>query len=594
MERQHDLNSRPDAVWEADVVVLGSGVGGLTAAVTAALEGLRVIVLEHQAVVGGTSARSSGTVWVPDNHLMRQCGVSGDDRAAATYLGSLVGEDVDPRNWRVFLAKAPDMLRDLEQRAGLRFRPFMSAPDYRQDHPGAAPGGRALEPMAFDGGDLGSDFERLAWPIPELMVLGGMMVTRAEAARLIRADRDPGGFLLGAKLVFRYAVDRLRSKRGRRLVLGNALVATLWKALKDNGGEVVTEAQTQRLVRRNGRVSGVVVQHAGKTIALEAARGIVLAGGGFPASPGKRAEHLLHPVPNHTPAGPGCIGRTIDLGLEAGAALGPSGKDNALWFPSSVATRKDGTTAVYPHIVLDRSKPGLIAVNSLGKRFTNEAVSYHEFVRNMYAATTAEQSAVPAWLVVDRGFIAKYGLGLIRPRTPSLKRYVKSGYLMEGRSLAELAAHIGVPAAALEQTVARYNRFAETGVDEDFGKGETIYDRSNGDPAIPSNPCIGPIQHGPFYAMAVWPTPLGISRGLLANRNAQAVDADGIAIAGLYVCGNDMQSAFGGQYPGAGAQLGQAMTFGWTAGRHLAGIETPSEDTAPDTESRIKTPQETV
>lgn len=560
---------------ETDLVVLGSGVGGLTAALAAALEGLSVIVLEHEAKIGGTSARSSGTVWVPDNHLMRAEGIEGDRERAEAYLVGLVGARGDRRMWQAFLDAAPKMLSDLDVRADLRFKPYMAAPDYRQDIAGAASGGRPLEPLAFDGRDLGDDFDRLAWPLPELMLFGGLMVTRAEAFKLLRADRDPSAMWLGLRLVARFLAERFAYRRGTRLVLGNALVARLLKALQDLEVKVWTRAETRKLVQEGDRVAGVEIFRKGKPARILARRGVVLAGGGFPASADKRAENLPQPVAQYTPAAPGCIGRTLDLALAAGAVLGPKGLDNAQWFPSSIMKRPDGSTAIYPHIVLDRSKPGLIAVDASGNRFTNEAVSYHEFVRAMYARG-GNGAAVPAWLVVDRGFIRKYGLGLIRPRTPRLNKYVANGYLKQGATIADLAREIGVPADALEATVSRYNGYAKKGRDPEFFKGETIYDRSNGDGEVRPNPCIGPITKAPYYAVAVWPTPLGTSRGLIANENAQVLDADGTPIPGLYVCGNDMQSAFGGEYPGAGAQLGQAMTFGWIAARHAAAVFTPS------------------
>jgi len=552
----------PDAV---DLVVLGSGAGGLTAALTAALAGLKPLVLEHGSRIGGTSARSSGTVWVPDNLYLRAYGARDDRAEAERYLSSLVGERGDPQMWQTFLDAAPRMLADLHEIVG--FRPYLAAPDYRPDHPGAASGGRPLEPLPFDGRELGADFARLAEPIPELMLFGGMMITRGEAATLLRVDRSPAALWLGARLVARYVLDRLRYARGTRLVLGNALVAQLLHALRERQVPVVTNARCRRLLLRDGRICGVELDGDAATIA--ASRGVVLAGGGFPANAEWRRQHLPEPVAEYTPADPGCDGSTLQLALDAGAGLGPAGLDNALWFPSSIARRADGSTAVYPHIVLDRAKPGLIAVDSTGKRFVNEAVSYHEFVRAMYRAH-AETPAIPAFLVCDRAFIQRYGLGLIRPRSLSLRRYVGS-YLQEAPSIRELAQKIAVPAEALEATVARANTFAADGIDADFGKGGNIYDRSNGDPAVRPNPCLGTIRQLPFYALPVLPTPLGTSRGLCADVDALVLRASGAPIPGLYVCGNDMQSAFGGEYPGAGAQLGQAMTFAWIAARHAAG-----------------------
>jgi succinate dehydrogenase/fumarate reductase flavoprotein subunit len=549
----------------------------MTAALTASLNGLQAIVLEHCDHIGGTSARSSGTVWVPDNRYLRAQGVEGDGEQAAHYLASLIGERGDPLIWRAFLENAPRMLDDLESRAGIEFRPYLTAPDYRQDHPGAAKGGRALEPLPFDGRTLGADFARIAWPIPELMLFGGMMITRGEAAQLLRADRSLASMALGARLVGRYLRDRLRYERGTRLVLGNALVARLLKALLDRGVSVLTGARTRRLIGAEGRIDGVEAVLGGKPLVIETRRGVVLAGGGFPASASWRTRHLPEPVAAFTPAAPGCDGSTIELGLAAGAALGPSGIDNALWFPSSIAQRTDGSTAVYPHIVLDRAKPGLIAVDHAGKRFVNEAVSYHEFVRAMYRAHR-EVPAIPAWLICDRDFVRRYGLGLIRPRTPNLRKYVVSGYLHEAPTIGGLADAIGLSAYTLQYSIERSNASARTGLDEEFGKGGNIYDRNNGDPNVKPNPCLGLIAKPPFYAVPVLPTPLGTSLGLRADVHARVCNESGQPIPGLYVSGNDMQSAFGGEYPGAGAQLGQAMTFGWIAARHAAGVdETPQK-----------------
>jgi hypothetical protein len=461
------------------------------------------------------------------------------------------------------------MIEYLEARTDVRFQAYPHHPDYRQELPGAATGGRPLEPLPFDGRTLGREFDRVGWPIREHMLFGGMMVTRGEAARLLRIGRSWDALALGARLTTRYLADRLRYRRGTRLVLGNALASRLYSNLLDRRVDVWFEAKTTQLVAEGGVVRGLVVEREGATAQVRARCGIVLAGGGFPASHALRERHLPQPAPQHTPAYEACIGETLELALAVGAALGPSGEGNALWFPSSIATRADGTTAVYPHIVLDRAKPGLVAVDATGRRFVDEAVSYHEFTRAMYRAHR-NAPTIPAWLVCDRDFLWKYGLGMIRPLTVRLGPFLRRGYLRAADSVEALAAAIGVDPAGLAETVRRHNEFARAGRDADFGKGGNAYDLANGDPAHGPNPCLGPIARPPYYAVAVVPTPLGTSLGLRANGDAQVCDGAGQPIGGLYACGNDMHSPMGGEYPGAGAQIGPAMTFAYVAARHAA------------------------
>jgi len=553
-----------------DLIVLGGGVGGLTAALVGQLSGLRTLLVEKSARVGGTSARSSGTVWIPDNTYQRREGITGDAETARQYLSALMEGRGSAEMREAFIQGGPEMLAFLEERTDIAFSPFTSAVDYRQDMPGAAQGWRPLEPLPFDGRTLGSRFDEVGLPIPELVLFGGMMVTRAEVAQLLKLPFDLGAVMLGARLTLRYAMDRLRFKRGTRLVLGNALVARLYRNLIDRGGVVWLNSAPARLLVEEGRVQGLLLSREGREVRVGVGKGVVLAGGGFPAGAKLREQYLPSPTAQYTSAFEGCTGDSIELGLEAGAALGPPGEDNALWFPSSIARRKDGSTAVYPHIILDRAKPGLVAVNEEGRRFVNEGVSYHEFVRGMYHAHR-RTPCIPAWLICDRAFVRKYGLGMIRPRTPFLGRFVKSGYLKTASTVAELARKIGVDPAGLEETVRLQNEFARTGVDIEFGKGENSYDRGNGDPAHGPNPCLGPIATAPFCAVAVLPTPLGTSLGILTDVHGQALGEDRTPVAGLYACGNDMHSALAGEYPGPGAQLGQAMTFGYLAARHAAG-----------------------
>jgi succinate dehydrogenase/fumarate reductase flavoprotein subunit len=568
-----DLRSTPRQ-WhkDYDVVVLGAGAAGLTAAIVSAIEGKRTLLIEKSDQIGGTSALSSGSAWIPNNAYQRRSGITDDAEAALAYLDALVGDRSDRKLREAFIAVGPDMLAYLEQHIDLRWLMYDVQPDYDQELSGATIGGRALMPLAFDGRTLRKDFDRLRGPIPEFMLFGGMMITRGEAARLLRIGRNLDSFLLGAKLCGRYILDRMRYRRGTRLVLGNALVAHLFKNLRDRQARIWYNAKTTRLISQNGRACGLVVQRNGTEVRVRANHGIVLAGGGFPASPELRERYFPRPVAQYTSAYQGCTGDTLLLAQEIGAALGSLGEENALWFPSSIATRKDGSTAVYPHIILDRAKPGLIAVNAAGRRFSDEASSYHKFVRAMYRSNR-DVPSIPAWLICDRRFVWKYGIGMISPLTPFLKPFVKCGYLHVADSVEELARKIGVDAEGLVETVRIHNEFARTGDDIDFGKGSNAYDRAYGDPEHLPNPCLGPINRPPYCAVAVLPTPLGTSLGLLTNVHAQVLESSGQPIEGLYACGNDMQNIFGGEYPGPGAQIGVGMAFGYIAAKHAIGCE---------------------
>lgn len=571
--KNDDLRSTPTQ-WDEvyDLVVLGAGAAGLTAAIVSAIEGKRTLLIEKSDQIGGTSALSSGSAWIPNNSYQRRSGITGDAKAALEYLDALVGDRSDRRLREVFIAAGRDMLEYLEQHIDLRWLMYDVQPDYDPELPGATAGGRALMPLPFDGRTLGKDFDRVCGPIPELMLFGGMMITRGEMARLLRIGRNLDSFLLGAKLCGRFILDRMRYKRGTRLVLGNALVAHLFKNLLDRRAMIWYNGKTTRLISQNGRACGLIVQRDDSEVRVRAKLGIVLAGGGFPANPELRERYFPRPVAQYTSAYEGCTGDTLLLAQEIGASLGSLGEDNALWFPSSIATRKDASTAVYPHIVLDRAKPGLIAVNSAGRRFSDEAVTYHKFVRAMYRSNR-DVPSIPAWLICDRPFVWKYGIGIILPLTPFLKSFVNRGYLHVADSVEELARKIGVDAGGLVETVRTHNEFARTGVDLDFGKGSNAYDRAYGDPAHLPNPCLGSINKPPYCAVAVLPTPLGTSLGLLADTHAQVLESSGQPIKGLYACGNDMQNIFGGEYPGPGAQIGVGMAFGYLAAKHAIGDE---------------------
>ncbi len=556
-----------------DLIVIGSGVAGMSAALFAAIAGRTALVVERSDFVGGTSAFSAGSVWAPNS---RHAGAEPDSiDNTRRFLDAVVGNRSSTALRDAFLDSIPAAIDVLEDNSEVKFRAYAMHPDYEQEAEGATLRGRTLEPLPFDARGLGEDFARLRAPIPEFTILGGMMVDRTDIGHLLKMTRSFVSFTHATRILGRYALDRTAGRRGSRLVMGNALVGRLLSALRSRKVDILLNTSLVDLVARDREVSGVVLA-AGKTkLNLKANLGVVLASGGFSGHATRRTG-MLPPVEIHSPMAPGLNGTAQDAALAIGAVMDTT-DDNVFWAPVSTRERRDGSRAVFPHFVLDRSKPGTVCVDQGGRRFVNESVSYHSFGRAMLDRNKTVP-CVPCFIITDSVGLRRYGLGMVRLGTRNLTEFIADGYLTEAPTIPALAKALTVPAGQLSQTIARFNGFAATGIDEDFGRGTTPYHRVNGDPTQTPNPTLGTIATPPFYAVRLYPGDIGATAGLRVSRDAQVLRADDSAIPGLYACGNDATSIMGGQYPGPGITLGPAIAFAFRAVQHATSDAAPLQD----------------
>ena len=571
-------NNAATAVMDCDVLVIGSGAGGLSAAVTAAHLGMRVIVAEKDPQYGGTTAWSGGWMWIPLNPLALEAGIEEGVDKPLSYLRHELGEQFDETRTRTFLDNGPRMIDFFRRKTALQFIDGNLIPDFHGHTPDAATGGRSVCAAPFDGRRLGERLYDLKPPLQETTLWGMGIASGAELRHFLNALRQPESFWYVTKKVLRHWRDWLVHRRGTQLVNGNALVAGLARALFDQGGQILTCSPATSLLKQAGRVTGAVLHSPQGALHVHARRGVMLACGGFPHDTLRKQDLLPHAPTGkeHWSAGNRSnTGDGLGLGESAGGQVARNLVQAAALAPVSLVPRADGSTAHFPHLI-ERAKPGLIAVTARGVRFGNEANSYHDFMQALLAATPTGQTP-EAWLICDHAFIRYYGLGAVKPAPMLLTPWLGNGYLQRGDTLAELARACGIDGERLQATVQRYNGLCKNGKDLDFGKGETPYNRIQGDATRATarglpNPCMGPIERGPFYAVKIVMGSLGTFAGLRTNAQAQVLDANQQPIAGLYAGGNDMNSMMGGNYPAGGITLGPAMTFGFIAGHHMAGI----------------------
>lgn len=567
---------------ETDVIVVGSGAAGLATACAARAMGLDVVVIEKEPQFGGTTALSGAAIFIPLSKAARDAGCDDTLQAVLTYLQETIGDGADQTLLEAFVDTAGEALEFLENHSQLRYRLRQVAPDYHGENKGASRHGRVLDVVEYDGRRLGRHFAALRPPLPTHLVFGGMMVNRADVSTLLNFGRSRAATWRSLALIGRYALDRLRGPRGTRLAVGSALVARLAQSLFDAQVPLMLNAPVRDLIKTDGRVTGLRYQGAdGAVRVLHARRGVVLATGGFAADAARSRAARGGPEADHFSMAAGSAqGEGQHMALSAGAQMAPAGRNPHFCAPVSLYRNASGEVAQFAHLTLDRAKPGIIAVDRTGQRFTNEADSYHRFGEALQALPPPGQGVPVAWLICDSLALRRYGLGLARPAPAHLgnRRLIRDGYLIAADSIAALAARLGVPPDRLAATVERHNGFARAGRDADFAKGEMPHNISLGDPAIGPNPCLAPLEHGPFYAVGLNSGDLGTAQGLATDQRARVLTATGTVIAGLYAVGNDMNSIMGGTYPAAGITLGPALTFAYIAARDLAGHPDPQED----------------
>lgn len=554
---------------DCDLLVAGSGAAGLAAAVTAAHHGLKVVLVEKDPVLGGTTAWSGGWIWAPCNPVARRHGVTENLSQPRQYLEAVLGNTFNAHLVDAFLAAAPKMVGFFEAETALRFDCGLAIPDTYGHLPGAGTGGRSVIAQPFDGRGLGADIERLRAPMRETTFLGMTIQAGADLRAFMTATRSLASAIYVTRRLSRHIWDLIRFGRGMQLRNGNALVARLMRSALDLGVDLRTGHAISALHSDAQGVSGATVTGPGGEIAIRARRGVVLACGGYPHDAARRLATFPRPEGHNPLAVPSASGDGLRLGEAAGGAQALDLAAPGAWCPVSEITWPDGTTGVFPHII-DRGKPGVIGVLANGRRFCNEGLGYHDYVTSLFAALPDDAPA-ESWLICDHRFLRRYGLGIVRPSPVPIRPWLRSGYLAKAGTIAGLAHACGIPPDELSNTVDKFNADARRGDDTAFGRGTTAYMRLQGDSTVHPNPCLAPIETPPFYAVRVVPGSFGTFAGLRTDGQARILAADGTPITGLYAAGTDMASVMGGHYPAGGINLGPALTFGFIAGRHAAG-----------------------
>ena len=554
---------------EYDVVVVGSGAAGMVAALTAAHQGLSTVVVEKAPHYGGSTARSGGGVWIPNNEILKRDGVKDTPEAARTYLHKIIGDVVPAEKLDTYLDRGPEMLSFVLKNSPLKLCWVPGYSDYYPERPGGKPTGRSVEPKPFNAKKLGPDMDGLEPPYGKVPL--NMVVMQQDYMRLNQLKRHPRGLLRSIKVGLR---SMWANATGQNLVgMGRALIAPLRIALRDAGVPVLLNTALTDLYVEDGVVRGIYVRTAGSPESAEpelisARCGVILGSGGFEHNEQMRVKYQRAPITTDWTVGAKAnTGDGILAAEKLGAAL--EFMDDAWWGPTVPLVGS-------PWFALsERNSPGSIIVNMDGKRFMNESMPYVEACHHMYGGQygqgTGPGENVPAWLVFDQQYRNRYIFAGLQPGQRIPKRWLESGVVVSAPTLAQLAAKMGLPAEAFAATVERFNGFARTGVDADFKRGDSAYDRYYGDPTNKPHPNLGEIKHGPFYAAKMVPGDLGTKGGVRTDVNGRVLRDDNSVIDGLYAAGNVSSPVMGHTYPGPGGTIGPAMTFGYLAALDIAG-----------------------
>lgn len=554
--------------------MVGAGAAGMCAALAAAKQGHDTLLVERSAYFGGSTARSGGGVWMPGNYALKAAGqVSDDDLAQAKlYLDSIVGDDVPKVRRDTYLERGPEVLEFVRAHTPLRFEWVPGYADYHPEAPGGRPAGRSCEPVPLDARFLGDELDRLHPQYTKAPA--NMIVTQADFRKISLGLRTWRGPATMVKVLVKRVVSLLL--RRQMFAMGNAIAIGLRKGLMDAGVPVAYETELTGLTLEDGRVVGVEVAHGGSTRTIRARRGVVLGSGGFEKNLEMREKYQPHPTSvDWTTGSEFNAGGGILSGIAAGAQTDLM--DDAWW----------GPTIPLPggpwFCLAERNLPGSIIVNQAGERYMNEALPYVEAVHAMYDGEATGVGHVPSWLVVDQRYRNRYVFAGLMPRQPFPGRWFKEGVIKKAATIEALAGEIGVPADALAATVERFNGFATTGVDEDFHRGESAYDKYYSDPTVKPNPSLHVIDQAPFYAVKIVPGDLGTKGGLVTDERARVLRPDGSVIPGLYAAGNVSSAVMGHTYAGPGATIGPALAFGYLAAEDISSsvqAESPAKESA--------------